>query len=137
MLDALRINVVALAVTGALLVMRSGFGVTGKHHDVDAVIAAALFAVWVVSYFVVFWSTTGQTPGNRVMQIRVLRSDGGRLRPYQGFIRLGGIVLSLPLFWGYLPILTSARRRGVPDALAGTVVVVTDNDGMPGQPRPT
>jgi uncharacterized RDD family membrane protein YckC len=129
--DALVIDVVALAATGAVLVVRSVFSITGKHHKVDAVIAAVLFAVWVVAYFVVFWSTTGQTPGNRVMHIRVVRSDGERVRPTPAFIRLGAMVLSLPLFWGYLPILTSARRRGFPDAVAGTVVVVSDNEGPP------
>jgi uncharacterized RDD family membrane protein YckC len=125
-LDALVIDVVALAATGAVLVVRSVFSITGKHHKVDAVIAGVLFAAWVVAYFVVFWSTTGQTPGNRVMHIRVVRSDGERVRPSHAFVRLGAMVLSLPLFWGYLPILTSARRRGLPDALAGTVVVVSE-----------
>lgn len=125
-LDVLLIDIVALAVTGAVLVVRSVFSITGKHHKVDAIIAAVLFVVWVISYFVVFWSTTGQTPGSRVMHIRVVRSDGTRLRPYRALIRLGAMVVSAPLFWGYLPILTSTRRRGVPDALAGTVVVVSD-----------
>jgi uncharacterized RDD family membrane protein YckC len=129
-LDALVIDVVALAVTGAVLVVRSVFGITGKHHKVDAIVAGVLFAAWVISYFAVFWSTTGQTPGNRVMHIRVVRLDGARVRPYRALIRLGAMVLSLPLFWGYLPILTSARRRGFPDAVAGTVVVVTDDESQ-------
>jgi uncharacterized RDD family membrane protein YckC len=130
-LDALLIDGIALAVTGAVLVVRSVFGIAGKHHEVEAVVGAVLFVLWVISYFVVFWSTTGQTPGNGVMHIRVIRSDGQRLRPYRGLIRLGAMVVSLPLFWGYLPILASARRRGVPDALAGTVVVVTDGEDHP------
>jgi uncharacterized RDD family membrane protein YckC len=125
-LDALVIDVVALAVTGAVLVVRSALNITGKHHKVDAVVAAVVFGAWVVAYFVVFWSTTGQTPGNRIMHIRVVRSDGERVRPTHAVIRLGAMILSLPLFWGYLPILTSARRRGFPDAVAGTVVVVSD-----------
>ncbi len=86
-------------------------------------------------YFVVFWTTTGQTPGSRVMRIRVLREDGDHLRWFRALVRLGGMVISLPLFWGYLPILTSTRRRGVPDVLAGTVVVVTGDgpDGLAGK----
>jgi uncharacterized RDD family membrane protein YckC len=57
------------------------------------------------------------------MQIRVTRTDGGRLKPRQALVRLGGLVISLPLFWGYLSILTSPRRRGFPDVLAGSVVL--------------
>jgi hypothetical protein len=38
-------------------------------------------------------------------------------------LRLAGVVISpLPLCWGYLPVLTNARRRGIPDMLGGTVV---------------
>jgi len=126
-LDAVLIDVVALAVTGAVLVVRSVFSVTSGHHGtVAAAIAAAAFVVWVITYFVVFWSTTGQTPGNRAMHIRVVRSDGSEMRPRHAFIRLGAMAISLPLFWGYWPILTNARRRGVPDLMAGTVVVVAD-----------
>jgi uncharacterized RDD family membrane protein YckC len=126
-LDVLLIDVVALAVTGAVLVVRSVFSVTSNHvGTVAAVIAASAFAVWVIAYFVVFWTTTGQTPGNRVMRIRVVRSNGGRMRPRHALIRLGAMAISLPLFWGYLPILVNARRRGVPDVMSGTIVVVAD-----------
>src|SRR5690349_20445502 len=34
--------------------------------------AGAVFGVgWAAGYFVFFWSTTGQTPGDRIMRIRV------------------------------------------------------------------
>jgi uncharacterized RDD family membrane protein YckC len=132
-IDTLLIDVVALAVTGAVLLIFSVFSVTNKHNAVGVVIGGAAFVVWVIGYFVAFWTTTGQTPGNRVMHIRVLRTDGSRLRPRHALIRLGAMVISLPLFWGYLPILTSARRRGVPDGLAGTVVILANG---PGQSKP-
>ena len=69
------------------------------------------------------------------MHIRVVRSDGRRVRPRHALIRLGAMAISLPLFWGYLPILTSARRRGVPDVVAGTVVVVADAPDEPAAAR--
>ena len=34
------------------------------------------------------------------------------------------MVISLPFFWGYLPVLTNARRRAAFDVLARTVVTV-------------
>jgi uncharacterized RDD family membrane protein YckC len=87
-------------------------------------------AHWVPN-FVVFWSTTGQTPGNRLLQIRVSRADDGA-EPSAGvaLFRFGALVLAaLPLFAGCLPILLDDRRRGAHDMLAGTVVV-------PAPPRP-
>ena len=98
-IDAVVINVVALVVTGAVLVVRSVFSLTGKHHGtVTAVIAASAFAIWVISYFAVFWTTTGQTPGSRLMHIRVVRPDGTRLHPRHALIRLAWMVVSLPLW---------------------------------------
>ena len=47
-------------------------------------------------------------------------------RPSVGrsLVRLVGLVLAIvPLFAGFLPVLFNERRRGLPDFLAGTVVV--------------
>lgn len=120
--DALLIGAAALAATGAVLLMFSVFAIAGRHHLLAAVVGGVCLVVWVVSYFGVFWTTTGQTPGSRVMQIRVTRANGSRLRPRHALLRLAWMVLSLPLFWGYVPILISARRRGVFDVFAGTIV---------------
>jgi uncharacterized RDD family membrane protein YckC len=127
-LDMLLIYAAALAVTGGVLLIFAVFAVTSNHDAATLAIGGVAFAAWVIGYFVSFWTTTGQTPGNRVMHIRVVRSDGTPLRILQALVRLGAIVLSLPLFWGFWSILTSTRRRGVPDRLAGTVVVV-DGEG--------
>lgn len=131
--DVLLIDAAALAVTGAALLVGSVFSISTKHHEaVWAVIGGATFVLWVIVYFVGFWTTTGQTPGNRLMHISVVRPDRKRLRPRQALVRLGAMLLSVPLLWGYWPILISARRRGVPDRLAGTVVIVADDDGQTG-----
>lgn len=127
-IDALLINAAAIAVTGAVLLLESLFSVSHKHNKLMAVIGAVVFAGWLVTYFAVFWTTTGQTPGNRVMEIRVTRADGTRLHLPGALVRLGGMVISLPLFWGYLPVLTNARRRAAFDVLAGTVVQVVPPD---------
>jgi uncharacterized RDD family membrane protein YckC len=121
-LDTLVINVVALAVSGAVLLVLSVFSIDGSHHSAVAAIGSIAFVAWVIGYFGFFWTTTGQTPGSQVMQIRVTRVDGNRVRKGRAMIRLLWMSLSLPLFWGYWPILVNARRRGVFDAFAGTVV---------------
>jgi uncharacterized RDD family membrane protein YckC len=91
---------------------------------------ALLGAGWGLSvtvYFVLFWSVTGQTPGMRAMQVRVVREDGRSLSVSRGFVRLIGLLLAIvPFFAGFLPILFDARRRGLPDYLARTVVVYAD-----------
>jgi uncharacterized RDD family membrane protein YckC len=123
-LDALIIDAVALAVSGAVLLVKSVFSISSNHNKILVVVGSVLFAAWAISYFAVFWTTTGQTIGSRVMQIRVTRRDGTRLKPRHALVRLAGMIISLPLFWGYIPILTSTRRRGVFDVMAGTVVGV-------------
>jgi uncharacterized RDD family membrane protein YckC len=134
-LDVLLLDVAALAVAGAVLLIFAVFAVSSKHHTVPLIIGGAAFVGWVIGYFVSFWTTTGQTPGSRVMHIRVIRSDGSRLRVRHAIVRLGAMVLSLPLFWGYWPILWSNRRRGVPDRLSGAVVVVADGEaGLAARP---
>jgi uncharacterized RDD family membrane protein YckC len=83
------------------------------------------YLAWFVGYFATFWSTTGQTPGARVMGIRVVCAGaGGPLRLRSAVVRLAGMVLAaLPLFAGFLLILVDDRRRGLQDRLARTVVV--------------
>jgi uncharacterized RDD family membrane protein YckC len=89
------------------------------------VVGSVTYALWLVGYFVVFWSSTGQTPGNRLLQIRVCRAvDGESPTAGAAVLRFVGLILAaLPLFAGFLPILVDDRRRGLQDMLAGTVVV--------------
>jgi uncharacterized RDD family membrane protein YckC len=90
---------------------------------VEGAIAGGGWAVVVAVYFVSFWAATGQTPGMRIMRVRVVRADGGQLSVWRSFVRLVGLVLAIvPLFAGFLPVLFDPRRRALPDYLAGTVV---------------
>ena len=90
---------------------------------VDGAIAGGGWGVVVAVYFVSFWTAIGQTPGMRIMRVRVVRADGGRLSVWRSLVRLVGLVLAIvPLFAGFLPVLVDSRRRALPDYLAGTVV---------------
>jgi uncharacterized RDD family membrane protein YckC len=121
-IDAVVINVAALGVAAVVALVFSVFPVSSDVHDAFIATGGVLFVLWTITYFTVFWTSTGQTPGNRVMQIRVVRADGSRLRPRHALARLVGMVIGLILLLGYLPILVTDRRRGLHDSMAGTVV---------------
>ncbi len=122
-LDAAVINIAAVLVGAVVTLVFSVVPASQAVHTLVVAAGGVAFALWATAYFLVFWTTTGQTPGNRAMQISVVRSDGTRVRPRDALVRLVGIVLSMPLFLGFLPILVTERRRGLHDWLAGTVVV--------------
>ena len=121
-IDAALINAVALLVWALVTLVFSLLPASDVRDEVAVAIGGVAFALWTIGYFVAFWTTTGQTPGDHVLQIKVLRMDGGRLLPRHALVRLAGVVLSAPLLIGFLPILVSERRRGLHDWLAGTVV---------------
>jgi uncharacterized RDD family membrane protein YckC len=123
--DAAIIDLVALVVGVAVGLALSVLSVPDWATAPLIAAGGAAFLVWIAGYFVTFWSTTGQTPGNRLLQIRVCRAeDGSVVRPRRAVLRLVGLMLAaVPLFAGFLPVLVDDRRRGLHDMLAGTVVV--------------
>ena len=123
--DAAVIDLVALLVGIGVGLAASVLSVGDELKTVLLAVGAAAFVVWTIAYFVTFWSTTGQTPGNRLLRIRVCEAaDGSVLRPRRSVLRLACLVLAaIPLFAGFLTILVDDRRRGLHDLLAGTVVV--------------
>jgi uncharacterized RDD family membrane protein YckC len=123
-LDAMVINLVAIIVgIGASLIL-SLLHLPGVLKTILAAVGAAVYVLWLVGYFVVFWSTTGQTPGARMMQIKVQTPEGAAITPRRALVRCAGVLLAaLPLFLGFVPILYDDRRRAFQDRLAGTVVI--------------
>lgn len=86
--------------------------------------AAGLWSLVVATYFVLFWTLAGETPGMRLMALRVIDRAGDPPRFGQALLRLIGMILAaIPFFAGYLLILVDDRRRGLQDMLAGTTVV--------------
>jgi uncharacterized RDD family membrane protein YckC len=86
--------------------------------------AAALWSIVVVIYFVGFWTLAGETPGMRLMALRVIDAAGDPPGLFRSLVRLAGMILAaIPFFAGYLLILVDDRRRGLQDMLAGTTVI--------------
>jgi uncharacterized RDD family membrane protein YckC len=79
--------------------------------------------------FVAFWSLVGQTPGMRLLSIRI-DVDGSREVGLRRAIRRLIAVLPSLLFLGlgFLTIVTDPQRRGWHDRFAGTRVVYDHED---------
>jgi uncharacterized RDD family membrane protein YckC len=90
-------------------------------------VLAAGWALVAGGYFVLFWTGAGQTPGMRLLRLRLLGREGRPPSFGWSIVRAVGTVISIiPFFAGYIPVLFDERRRGLPDYLAGTVVVYED-----------
>jgi uncharacterized RDD family membrane protein YckC len=93
-----------------------------------AVTVLVVFAIY-WGYFVAFetlWS--GQTPGKRIMRLRVVREDGRPVRFFEVFVRnllrLAIDFQPLPSYAiGVVSIIFSERSKRVGDFVAGTVVI--------------
>ena len=105
------------------------------------VILTAIFApfaiIWILAliivplaYFPYFWTKTGQTPGMKLMGIKVVRDkDGGPVTTGQAILRLIGYWVSgLVFYLGYIWIFVDKRKRGWMDLIAGTIVISAPND---------
>jgi uncharacterized RDD family membrane protein YckC len=124
-LDVLLINLVA-TITGLFVALIVSIFPIAKHlQTLFEVIAGGVYIIWTAAYFVVFWSVAGQTPGSRVMQVRLVTTNGDKVKPVRAFCRwIAMNVALLPFFWGYLPI--PFKRLGFPDWLAHTRVIDVD-----------
>jgi uncharacterized RDD family membrane protein YckC len=109
--------------TGAILALVGSLAGDLELDTVGKIFAAVAWAAVVGTYFVVFWTTAGQTPGMRLMGLRLFGPDGGHPSVLRAGVRLVGLVLAIvPLFAGFLPVLVDDRRRALQDFMAGTVV---------------
>jgi len=90
-------------------------------------------------YFVFFeWIWSGQTPGKRLMKLRVIRDDGRPVTPWESFARnllrifdaIPGFVI--PIYSvGLIAVFVSRRDQRVGDLFAGTVVIRERSDEAP------
>src|ERR1700737_2132656 len=83
-----------------------------------------------IIYFTYFWSASspwpGQTVGDKLLSLRVIRTDGSDLSIVQAFIRYVGLFISfIVIFIGVIWVAFDANKQGWHDKIAGTYVVKT------------
>jgi len=104
-------------------------------------IAIAILVVFLLfsSYFIFFeWLWNGQTPGKRLMKLRVIREDGRPITLWEAIARNllrifdalpGGVI---PIYSvGLMTIFFNSRDQRIGDLFAGTVVVRERTDEAP------
>ena len=124
--DAALTLVLFMSIVGVAALVASLVGGLRPAWLVGALLASGGLLV-AGTYFVLFWSSAGQTPGMRLLRVRVLGPDGKPPSVGRSLVRLVGLGLSIvPLFAGFIPVLFTEQRRGLADFLAGTVVLYED-----------
>lgn len=103
-----------------------------------AVMIVGIFVIF-ASYFILFeWLWNGQTPGKRLLKLRVIREDGRPLTLWEAIARnLLRIADAIPGFVfpvysvGLITIFLSSRDQRLGDVFAGTVVIRERTDEAP------
>jgi uncharacterized RDD family membrane protein YckC len=93
---------------------------------VSAIMTLLAFASYNGYFILLEWLLNGQTPGKRLLHIRVIKQGGYALRFFDTLLRnLLRVVDFLPLFYGVglTSILLTRDSQRVGDLLAGTLVV--------------
>jgi uncharacterized RDD family membrane protein YckC len=133
--DAAVTIVIFMAIVGVAALVSSLVGGLRPEWLVGVLLGSG-WMLAVGTYFVLFWSGAGQTPGMRLLHLRLQGPSASGLSVGRSFVRFVGLVLAIvPMFAGFLPVLFTARRRGLPDFLAGTVVLYDDADAFARAPR--
>jgi len=103
-----------------------------------AILIIVVFALF-AGYFVFFeWLWNGQTPGKRLMKLRVIREDGRPITLWEALARnllrifdaVPGFVLPIYSI-GLITIFMNSRDQRIGDMFAGTVVVRERTDEAP------
>jgi uncharacterized RDD family membrane protein YckC len=129
---------IVIAGTGDSILSDDPGQLTGLSGWVFAVLIVALFALF-AGYFAFFeWWWEGQTPGKRLMKLRVIREDGRPLTLWESIARnllrifdaLPGVIVPVYSI-GLIVVFLSNRDQRVGDIFAGTVVIRERTDEAP------
>ena len=92
--------------------------------ELDPLVENVIWLILTAVYFIVFWATTGQPLGHRVLGIKIVTLDGSPLTYSKAIMRFFGYCLCDALLGiGYLWVIFDKNKQGWHDKIAGTIVV--------------
>lgn len=116
----------------------------GSELWAGAIVTLFLFALYNGYFIVLEWLMNGQTPGKRIIHIRVIKQGGYSLRFFDTLLRnLLRVIDFIPLFYGVglLSLLVTRHSQRLGDLVAGTLVVyqepVQTESLLPALPEPS
>jgi len=113
-------RVIAIFIDGIILSLITGllFGTAGE-------VGGGISLLLTLGYNWFFWTQwDGQTPGKRMLGIRVVKVDGSEIRTTDALIRAVGYYVNTMVFMiGWIWALFDDKKRGWHDIFAGTIVV--------------
>ena len=130
---------VIASVLGAMALPKKLLSRLNTPSLVSLMIIVCLYAVFYTFYNFIFeiaWK--GQTPGKRVMHIRVVNDNGSYATALPLILRnLFRIVDFLPFFYlsGTVIMLLNKRRKRFGDLVAGTIVIKDEKKNLPEAPQ--
>src|SRR5437899_1063672 len=104
--DALLVLLIFASASAVVALIASLVGGIRPHWLAGTILGAGATLV-AGGYFVLFWSAAGQTPGMRLLRLRVRRDDGRGISVLRAAVRAIGPELGItPCFLGLLPALS-------------------------------
>ncbi len=136
LVDGIIVNIIMVTSTALVGLIANALGIdVGNLSGAAYAVGGAFWLALGSLYLFIFWSSSGQTPGMRFMDIRIEHAGQRAIGPRRALRRLVGFWLAaIPFFLGFIGILTRLERRGFHDRLGETVVYYV-NPGAPNQPH--
>lgn len=132
----------SIGIVGWIFLSTAGYGAqAGVIDEIQNEAPKWMIALMIIILFLVFsgyfiffeWLWNGQTPGKRLLKLRVIREDGRPITMWEAIARnLLRVVDAIPIYSvGLIVIFLSSRDQRVGDIFAGTVVIRERTDEAP------
>lgn len=109
-------------ITGARIVLTK----PENFLDLRGFLIIAIEIAIITFYFIYFHGRTGQTPGKRLLHLKVIRTDGRPLGFDKAIVRFFCYIISmLPLYIGFILIAFNKDKQGLHDIITHTYVIKT------------
>lgn len=124
--------VLIFCITG-LATLKKGLAMSGHEMGLEDTVFMAgplLLAALIINagYFTFFHWATGQTPGKKLNNLKVITIDGETPGALPSFVRWAGYFLSaIPFMLGFFLAIIDDQKQALHDKFAGTYVVDTND----------